>query len=87
MGWSCRQDAGNVLDRWTQFCIESTGIANVYLDKKGNRRMFEVSRTEHGDGAITGTHGVLRGDYYYNKGSFRIEGNGDVSRRPAGLTA
>jgi hypothetical protein len=91
MGWSCNAAAAGVLECWTAACRAATGMSNVYT-VGATRYFFEVSRTEHPDGAITGT--VLRetsrqGDtsQCVRAGSFRIEGDGCVTRAPGHLKA
>lgn len=84
MGWSCNRDAGLALDAMSALCIEQTGSSNQYL--VGDQKyFFETSRKEHGDGAITGQ--ILKylpdGEHVRKSGSFRIEGNGTISRGPA----
>jgi hypothetical protein len=84
MGWSCRADAAKVMDKMTQYCIEQTDSQNRYKDAKGNEYFWELSRTEHDDGAITGTIWKLinGGTHCKRSGSFRIEGDGSVTRMP-----
>jgi len=95
MGWSCRQDAGRVMDVWTAACVAQTGSQNTYT-MKGAEFFWEVSRTEHADGAITGsilktvrkpTVDELAKEPYLagwsvRAGTFRIEGDGTVARAP-----
>lgn len=82
MGWSCRADAGDTLDKVTAACIESTGMSNVY-EAGGGRYFIEVSRKEHDDGAITGSIFKHINETQCRKaGSFRINGNGTVARGP-----
>lgn len=83
MGWSCGQKAGQTMDRISQACRAQGGSSNVFT-VKGKKYMFETSRVEHSDGAITGQ--VLRfldERYVRPSGSFRIEGDGTISRGPA----
>jgi len=90
MGWSCRVDAHNTLDKWYEVCKESSGMSTTYT-AKGIEYFFEVSRTEHADGAITGqvyrnlTRNPDGSGTCIRAGSFRIEGNGEVKRYPTGL--
>lgn len=82
MGWSCRADAGRVLDKMTQACVASTGMQNTYKVNDVSY-FYEVSRTEHEDGAITGSiYRMLAGNMAQKAGSFRIEGDGTVTRAP-----
>lgn len=88
MGWSCGAAASNVLRAWSDKCAANSGSSNVW--KVGNTNyFFEVSRTEHDDGAITGK--IMKqiseekpdGSYYAKSvGTFRIEGDGTVTRAP-----
>jgi hypothetical protein len=82
MGWSCSREAGKTMDRWADACFKQTGSSNTYLHK-GEKRFWEQSRTEHADGAITGKVFEFVGETSaVFVGSFRIEGNGDVTRGP-----
>jgi len=87
MGWSCSQDAGKVLSKISNACYRHTGSSNVYY-VRGEKYFFEPSRTEHNDGAITGTIWKFKGENHaYPKGSFRIDGNGHIARMPKALKA
>ncbi len=85
MGWSCRADAANILDAWDKACVTQTGMSNVY-ECGGSQYFFELSRTEHSDGAITGfiwrknLSGLCR-----RTSTFRIEGDGTQTRAPSFL--
>lgn len=85
MGWSCRVEAGDTMDKVQAACIAQTGSANTWTD--GQRTYFlEASRTEHADGAITGTVFRMLGDSMAQRsGSFRIDGDGTMARIPASL--
>jgi hypothetical protein len=55
---------------------------------KGKRYFFEASNKEHGDGAITGTVWRMLDDLEgrcRRSSTFRIEGDGTVTRAPAWL--
>lgn len=82
MGWSSSKAAGDVLDCWSDFCRKQTGSSNVFM--VGDKRyFFEASRKEHSDGAITGDIMKYVSETHVRKtDSFRIEGNGKVSRGP-----
>ncbi len=85
MGWSCRADAGAVLDAWDKACVAQTGMSNVY-ESRGQQYFFELSRTEHTDGAITGSIWNKRLSGLCKKtGTFRIEGDGTQTRAPSFL--
>jgi hypothetical protein len=90
MGWSCRADAGRTMRKWIDACVAQTGSQNNYT-ANGQGYFWEVSRTEHRDGAITGTiwrhvPGPDPARVYCRKaGSFRIDGDGTIARAPAFL--
>lgn len=90
MGWSCRADAGMVLDRWSKFCITSTGMSNVWIDGD-TKYVFEVGNREHTDGRITGSiHRMYKdggSDMCVKTGSFAISPDGTKVRGPACLKA
>jgi hypothetical protein len=69
----------------SDLCVKQTGSSNKY-EANGNEYFFETSRTEHGDGAITGQIWKYLKDgsgRVTKSGSFRIEGDGKISRGPA----
>lgn len=82
MGWSCRREAGVILDKWIAACVAQTGSQNTF--KVGNKEyFFETSNVEHRDGAITGAINVMLPNNMCKKcGSFRIEGNGTITKAP-----
>jgi hypothetical protein len=92
MGWSCTASASRVLDRWTKACIDSTGSQNTWRELSTDIEYFwETSRTEHSDGAITGRiFKMIRmgnlvnpnENYCRPSGTFRIEGDGTITRAP-----
>ena len=87
MGWSCRAEASKVMHKWTHACVEQTNSQNVFR-VGADEYFWEISRTEHDDGAITGT--IVRvvekrpdGSSTCRKvGTFRIDGDGTVKRAP-----
>ena len=83
MGYSFSTKAGHVLDAWQDACHALSGCSNVYTTPKG-KYFFQVTRKEHYDGAITGTlMKYLPGTNLVKPGgSFRIEGDGEVTRGP-----
>lgn len=93
MGWGCNKDAGDTLDKISRWIVENFDNQNRWITKKGTY-FFEISRTEHADGAITGSirkilpAGTLyRGKTYPDdrctrSGTFRIEGDGTITRFP-----
>ena len=82
MGWSCSKAASEVMEKWEKACRDDTGSQNTYT-VNGNRYFFEVSRREHHDGAITGTIQKFIGETHARiVSSFRIEGNGTITRGP-----
>jgi hypothetical protein len=82
MGWSCSKDASDVMQRWTAACIRQSGQQNVFYS--GTKKYFwEVSNVEHDDGAITGSIIHMLNDHECRKvGTFRINGDGSISRAP-----
>jgi hypothetical protein len=84
MGWSHSAKAGKVLEAWENACVNSTGKTNTW--KEDNIEFFfETSRTEHASGAITGSIQKIENNLAYLHGSFRIEGDGTITRAPAFL--
>lgn len=90
MGYSCRQDADTTYREWSDYCYNTTGVSNTYVYK--DKRYTFMHGREQNDGAITGTVMLLidnpdiAGQYLaYNKGSFRINPDGVVTRFPTGL--
>lgn len=91
MGWSCRADAAETMERWSEKCRASSGSSNVWGESRG-WYMFDASRVEHDDGAITGTILRFDGDPCGREscpasvvGSFRINPDGSVARAPSFL--
>lgn len=88
MGWSCSSKAGAVMSAWQDFCVKNSGTSNVYSNK-GKTYFWEVSRTEHDDGSITGIINVQVGEtkpdgsFLAKKcGTFKINGDGTIARAP-----
>ena len=89
MGWSCRADASAVLNRITTGCVARSKSQNVWIEG-GRAWMFELSRVEHDDGAITGSiHEFtdLGLSHARRVGGFRIEGDGRIARGPGWFKA
>ena len=85
MGWSYGAKAGLVMQAWMEACLLSTDMQNVFI-VGDNKYMFEASRREHRDGSITGSiWRFLPNDKITRSGTFRIEGDGTVSRAPSFL--
>ena len=88
MGWSCRKDAARTLDKVSAFCIKSTGNGNTWvrvLPNGAERFFYETSRREYEDGRICGQVFRIIGNPATScrrVGSFRIEGNGNLTRFP-----
>lgn len=82
MGWSCSAAAAKTLETWTEFCFRHHGSQNTWKIPSGERFFFEVSHTEHEDGAITGQIFRLDSVGAIRTSTFRIEGDGRVSRAP-----
>lgn len=80
MGWSCRKDAWNTLQKILKvLCIgKSQNVYNI----GGTDYLIETSTVEHHDGAITGS--IFNLSKWTGKpcGSFRISGDGVVERGP-----
>ena len=81
VGWSCRKEAGDTLDRATEYCRASEGSSNTWK-VDGREFFYEVSSREYEDGRITGTVWEILNGLCYRRGGFRIEGNGKVARFP-----
>ena len=82
MGWACKTDA---MDTLRQFKPNLDKSNNTW-QHKGERYFYEVSRTEHSDGAITGTiYRYVSTDRVRKAGSFRIEGDGRLTRSAGGF--
>ena len=86
MGWSCAVKAAWVTDAWSQACIKNSGSQNQW-SYQGETYFFETSRIEHDDGAITGSiwKCLPDGVRARRSGTFRIEGNGKITRAPKWL--
>lgn len=85
MGWSCAAQADETLKTWTEFCVATSGMSNTYKDD-GRTYFFEVSRTEHADGRITGQiFRMLDGSMCKPVCRFRINADGTIERAPAVL--
>lgn len=86
MGWSCTKAAADTMQAWDDACHKSTGSQNTWNDN-GKQYFFETSRTEHSDGAITGTvYRVIERESGQSQcrksSSFRINGDGTIARAP-----
>jgi hypothetical protein len=83
MGWSCGTYAADREQLIREACFKQTGVQNSF--RVGNDSYFyETSRTEHRDGAITGSvHKDVGNGLYRKSGTFRIEGHGVMTRGPA----
>ena len=80
MGYSCTQDAGNMLGVIGKF-FATEGNPNI-LTINGERYFFERGR-EQNDGAITGKLMLmLPDDYCRSVGAVRIEGDGTLTKIP-----
>jgi hypothetical protein len=84
MGWSCNRDASLTMEKVTKACIDQTGTQNEFRTPRGSY-FYEISRTEHYDGAITGSvWKTLPGGTHCTKaGTFRIDGDGTFAHGPA----
>ena len=82
MGWSCSKRASDVVECWTRACLDNSDTQNTFTTK-GSTYFWDIARTEHGDGAITGTIWRNISDTHcIRSGSFRIEGDGTITRAP-----
>jgi hypothetical protein len=82
MGWSCSAAASRVMEVWTEACIAATDSQNTWK-VNGIEYFWERSNTEHSDGAITGQiHKVDTAGFCHSAGSFKIEGDGTITRVP-----
>ena len=82
MGWSCATKAMNVLEALNRYNRSIDYSQNDWY-YRGKHYFYEISRIEHGDGAITGS--VYNLDTGYKAGSLRIEPDGYVTRGAGGL--
>ncbi len=88
MGWSCRREASEILKKWEAACRAQTGSQNVF--RVGSREyFFEIDETEYNDGAVTGAISETTSTWSdgsvgtaVSAGTFRIEGDGRVTRAP-----
>lgn len=81
MGWSCRKEAGDTLERLQDYCSKNSGGSSNVFNENGTSYFFEVSRKEHADGAITGSvHEMVPPQNARRVGQFRIEPDGKISR-------
>lgn len=79
MGWSCSAAAAERERVMSNVCRRTTNSQNAYVGTDGVTYFYEPSRTEHADGAITGSVYTMTGR---KVGTFRIDGDGTVSRWP-----
>jgi hypothetical protein len=86
MGWSCRKEAGDVVQAWTEACVAQTDSQNTFVPNGDVKYFWETSHREYGDGAITGTiWKFLPNGFCRRSGTFRIEGDGTITRAPKWL--
>ena len=81
MGWSCRKDAMNTLETFTN---DADSPSNAW--RRGARHFFYEIGREQEDGSITGKimEDMGNGHAVY-AGNFKIAGNGDIIRAPYGM--
>lgn len=91
MGWSCNAAASltlNAIGAYFNLCANKAGIReyqNVMVAEGKEYGFWETSRVEHNDGAITGSifrYTTPEQTHVRKAGSFRIEGNGQITRFP-----
>lgn len=69
--------------KWSEACRASTESSNQWREGEDEEFFFEASRREHSDGAITGSvFKMLPGNRCRKVSTFRIDGDGTVSRAP-----
>lgn len=76
-----------VLNELHDLCVESSGIANVWIGGDGRRYMFDVSNARHPDGSVTGSVFVMVAagharDDYRQCGTWELGPYGDLVRGP-----
>jgi hypothetical protein len=89
MGWSCSAAANRTLETIEAACEASRegkideNVSNVFY-ADGRRYFYELDRQEHDDGGITGDIIESPGDTDTCRkvGTFRIDGDGTLSRGP-----
>ena len=85
MGWSCRAEVGDTLDRMSAKCVAMTGMSNAFI-AGGKRRFYELSRREYDDGHASGQiYEFLPDDMCKRVGSFYINPDGSPRRMPKEL--
>jgi hypothetical protein len=85
MGWSCRKETGDTLERWRNACREQTNSSNLFVIGDAHY-FFEVSSREHDDGSATGSLWMyLSNTRAKSVGSFKIDANGRLARSPTAL--
>ena len=84
MGYSCTAAANDVIKKWVEACVASTGCSNTW--REGSKEFFfEVDR-EQSDGAVTGSvYKTVDEDRCQRSGTFRVDPDGAVVRAPAFL--
>jgi hypothetical protein len=84
MGYSCTAAASDVVDKWVEACVASTGSSNTWRQGK-DEFFFEVGR-EQPDGAVTGSvYKAVSQNHCRRSGTFRVAPDGTVERAPAFL--
>jgi hypothetical protein len=83
MGYSCRKDANNTLDRLTQYYREHGEKSSNTFHAIGKKYFWEIGK-ENSDGAITGKVNECTADdtQAFYIGGFRISPDGEVERFP-----
>ena len=87
MGWSCRADAMKTLTKIMETLCGKDPRTSAWRNtwqEGGQSYLFEAGRREHADGAITGMlYRMTDSVHAVRVGTFRIEGDGRLSRGPA----
>lgn len=83
MGWSCRAEAAETMNRINRMHSPKDGC----YEFMGDRYFVEWSNREHDDGAITGKLMKMIGEsnFAVRMGSVRIDPEGELVRAPSAL--
>ena len=81
MGYSCTKLANDSERKMSALCVSLTGMSNRYIGTDGKEYFYLIGR-ENRDGAITGSVFLMANGFAYRKGTFRIESDGTIARKP-----
>lgn len=81
MGWSCRNEVAETMERWRKYCADLTGTSNTFL--VGSTQYFwELDATEYDNGAATGAvYRMGKSGMAYPVGTFTIKPDGTLLSR------